>query len=167
MEMCMDIKTFVRVEYMRSDLFDVKVGVHQGSVLCPLLLAVVMDEVTKNIRENVVKRILYEDDLLLLEVDWEEVEYHYSQKKEVLKDKGMKVNVNKTIALYKGRRIIKMHTYKYLCSVCKKGVGRNSILCASCKNWVHKRCSRTKGNLANATNFECKQCQGFIDQKHR
>ena len=32
--------------------FDVKVGVHQESILSPLLFAQVMDEVTKDIRER-------------------------------------------------------------------------------------------------------------------
>ena len=27
---------------------------------------------------------------------------------------------------------------KHLCSVCKKGVGRNSVYCSFCKHWVHK-----------------------------
>ena len=36
------IKTYVIVECMRSDLFNVKIEVYQGSVVSPLLLAVVM-----------------------------------------------------------------------------------------------------------------------------
>jgi len=50
MEMCEGIKTAVRLESVRSELFDVKVSVHQGSVLSLFFFAVVMDEVTKNIR---------------------------------------------------------------------------------------------------------------------
>ena len=46
MEMYTNIETSVKVKYTRSDLFDVKVGVHQGSILSPLLFALVMDEVT-------------------------------------------------------------------------------------------------------------------------
>lgn len=40
-----------------------KVGVHQGSMLSRLLFAVVMDEVTKDAREGVMKEFLYADDL--------------------------------------------------------------------------------------------------------
>ena len=54
MEMYTNNETFVKVEYTRSKSFDEKVGVHQGSILSPLLLALVMDEVTKDIREGVV-----------------------------------------------------------------------------------------------------------------
>ena len=55
MEMYTNIETSVKVEYARSESFDVKVGVHQGSIVSPLLFALVMDEVTKDIREGVVK----------------------------------------------------------------------------------------------------------------
>ena len=78
-KMYSDIKTSVRVECERSESFDVKVGVHQGSVLSPLLFAVVMDEVTKDVREGVVKEILYADDLVLLGDSWKEVESRYTR----------------------------------------------------------------------------------------
>ena len=32
-------------------------------------------------------------------------------------------------------------TGKWPCGVCRKGVGVNSILCMTCKQWVHKRFS--------------------------
>jgi len=73
------IKTAVRLESVRSELLDVKVGILQGSVLSPFLFAVVMDEVTKNIREGLVKEISYADDLVLLGDDWKEVELQYSK----------------------------------------------------------------------------------------
>ena len=44
-------------------------------MLSSLLFALVMDEETKNIREGVVKKILYADDFGVL--SWEEVEYRY------------------------------------------------------------------------------------------
>ena len=59
MEMYTNIKTSVKVEYTRSKSFDVKVRVHQGSILSPLLFALVMDEVTKDIRKEVEKEMLY------------------------------------------------------------------------------------------------------------
>ena len=74
MEMYTNIETSVKVEYTRSESFDVQVGVHQGSILSPLLFALVMDEVTKDIREGVVKEMLYADDIVLVGDNWEEVE---------------------------------------------------------------------------------------------
>ena len=46
MEMYTNIKTHMKVEYTRSEPFGEKVGVHQGSILSPLLFALVIDEVT-------------------------------------------------------------------------------------------------------------------------
>ena len=56
MKMYINIETSAKVEYARSESFDVKVGIHQGSILSSLLFALVMDEVTKDIREGVVKK---------------------------------------------------------------------------------------------------------------
>ena len=43
-------KSWVRVDSELSEKFEVKVGMHQGSVLPPLLFAVVVDVVTKFVR---------------------------------------------------------------------------------------------------------------------
>ena len=43
-------KTNVRVGSAYSEKFEVKVGVHQGYVLSPLLLAIVVDVITENAR---------------------------------------------------------------------------------------------------------------------
>ena len=43
-----------------------KVGVHQGSVLSPLLFSIMIDEVTENARKGWMKQILYADDLVLM-----------------------------------------------------------------------------------------------------
>ena len=71
--MCMNIETSLKAESMSSKSFDVKVGVHQRSVLSPLLFAVVMDEMTKDIREGVVEELLYAHNLMVVGESWEEV----------------------------------------------------------------------------------------------
>ena len=70
METYTNIKTSVKVECTRSQPFDAKVGVHQGSILSPVLFALVMDEVTKEIKEGVLYEMLYAGDLLLLGDNW-------------------------------------------------------------------------------------------------
>ena len=74
MEMYTNIEPSVKVEYTRSEPFDVKVGVHQGSILSPLLFALVMDEVTKDITEGVVTEMLHPNDIVLISNYWKEVE---------------------------------------------------------------------------------------------
>ena len=42
---------------------------------------------------------------------------------------------------------------KYPCSVCRKGVTRNSLFCTSCDAWVHKKCSGIKDRLVYIPDF--------------
>ena len=46
------------------------------------------------------------------------------------------------------------------CSVCGKRVGVNSIHCATCGYWVHRRCSGVQRSLMRvAQGFVCKVCK--------
>ena len=58
---------------------------------------------------------------------------------------------------------------KWPCSVCQKGVGRNSICCEFCKKWVHKRCSGVKDKLQAVVEFQCPRCrlgdQGMTNER--
>src|SRR5579863_5536190 len=49
-------------------------------------------------------------------------------------------------------------TSKWPCGVCRKGVCRNSVLCAVCKKWVHKKCSGVKGRLTDGIKLICPVC---------
>ena len=51
-------KTRVRVGSVYSEEFKVKVGVCQGSVLSPLLFAIVVDVITQNSKRGVVNELL-------------------------------------------------------------------------------------------------------------
>ena len=48
---------------------------------------------------------------------------------------------------------------EFPCSVCRTGVGRNSIFCNGCKHWVHKKCSGLK-RLKKDPDYRCTWCQG-------
>ena len=50
---------------------------------------------------------------------------------------------------------------KYLCNVCGKGVGRNSIYCTSCVPWVHKKCCGIKDRLVDIPDFKCHRYVGL------
>ena len=56
-----------------SEKFEVKVGVHQGSVLPPLLFAIVVDVITENVRLGMVDELLYADDLAMMRETMEDL----------------------------------------------------------------------------------------------
>ena len=45
------------------------------------------------------------------------------------------------------------------CTVCGRRVGKNSIRCTKCKNWLHKRCTGFLGSVAKTKKFIC---QGLL-----
>jgi len=51
-------------------------------------------------------------------------------------------------------------TGAFPCSVCRSGVGVNSIQCSICKLWVHKKCSAIKGRLVAIPDYVCPRCRG-------
>ena len=58
--------TVVRTDDGLRESFEVKVGLHQGSVLSPLLFAAVMDVVSSEARSGLPSKLLYADDLVLM-----------------------------------------------------------------------------------------------------
>jgi mannose/fructose/N-acetylgalactosamine-specific phosphotransferase system component IID len=68
-----DAWTVVRTADGDSEGFEVKVGLHQGSVLSPLLFIIVMEAVTVHIRGGLPWELLYADDLVLIAKSLEEL----------------------------------------------------------------------------------------------
>ena len=56
----------VKVGFEFLEEFYVAVGVHHGYVLSPLLFAIVVNVVTENAREGLMKEVLYVGDLVLM-----------------------------------------------------------------------------------------------------
>ena len=75
--------------------------------------------------------------------------------------KRLQVNISKIkILLCKPPAECAVTPSKYLCGVCKKGVGKNSIFCHHSKSWIHPRCSNIKGHLRSDPNLKCQKfCQ--------
>ena len=48
---------------------------------------------------------------------------------------------------------------EFPCTVCRTGVGGNSIFCKGCKHWVHEKCSGLK-HLTEDLDYRCTRCQG-------
>ena len=85
-----------------SEEFEVKVGVNQESVLSPLLFAIVVDVITENTRRGVVNKLLYADDLVLMNETMEDLKKRFWNWKDALESKGLKVNTRKTKVMVNG-----------------------------------------------------------------
>jgi len=48
---------------------------------------------------------------------------------------------------------------RWLCGVCGRGVGNNSIQCTSCHTWGHRKCTGIKGSMYKVMKtFTCRGC---------
>ena len=134
-------------------------------MLSPLLFIIVMEAVTHSVREGLPWEILYADDLVLVGKCEGELKEKLRKWNECLKDKGLKINEEKTKVMCESfgtgtTQVIS--NVKHPCSVCLKGVGVNSIRCTQCIQWVHARCSRVKGSLKKVeSSFICR-CNGEL-----
>ena len=66
-------RTKVRVGSGLSEKFGVRVGVHQGFVISPLIFAIVVHAVTEQARKGLLNEILYADDLVLMSENLEDL----------------------------------------------------------------------------------------------
>ena len=89
-------RTKVRVETHYSKELEVNGGVHQGSVLSPLLFAIVVDVATYKIKEGKLQEILYVDDIVLIAESMAELQETFYCWKSALESKGLKVNLMRT-----------------------------------------------------------------------
>ena len=74
---------------------EVKVGLHQGSVLSPLLFAAVMDVVSSDARSGLPSELLYADDLVIMAPTMEQLGRRVADWRASLLAKGLKVNAGK------------------------------------------------------------------------
>ena len=66
----------------------------------------------------------------------------------------MRVNMNKTkVMISEEHQKARQKAGIWLCGVCSKGVGSNSLQCTSCQKWVHKKCSGIKGRESKDTYY--------------
>ena len=157
--MYFNAKSSVRVNGKFGRDIPVNVGVHQGSVLSPLLFIIVLEALSSNFRTGLPWELLYADDLVLIAESIAELETLYERWKSGMEMKGLHVNIKKTKILCSKSNTTPLNkSGKNPCAVCWKGVGTNSILCNSCKNWTHKKCTTIKGNLSRVKDFVCKRC---------
>ena len=155
----------IRVNDSYSDNISVKVGVHQGSVLSPLLFIIVLEALSKEFRTGCPWELFYADDLVVSAETPEALREKLLTWKHNFELKGLRVNMGKTKYMASGHNLdVLKDSGRFPCGVCRKGVGTNSILCSSCAHWVHHGCSGVKGKLKEDPSFKCNRCLGTARQ---
>ena len=79
-------KSKVRVNNCYSEEFGVKVGVHQGSVLSPLLFIIVLEALSREFRTGTPWELLYADDLVVIAETEEELRSKLSKWKKGMEE---------------------------------------------------------------------------------
>ena len=75
---------------------EVRVGLHQGSVLSPLLFSAVMDVVSSDARSGLPSELLYANDLVIMAPTMEQLGRRVTDWSANLLGKGLKVNAGKS-----------------------------------------------------------------------
>ncbi|MES9950323.1 MAG: reverse transcriptase domain-containing protein, partial [Candidatus Thiodiazotropha sp.] len=156
-----DVRSRVRVGDGYSEEFGVRVGVHQGSVLSPLLFIMVLEALSLEFRTGCPWELLYADDLMVSAGSMEELLVKLEAWKSGMEKKGLRVNMGKTKVMVSGLNLdVLKKSGKHPCGVCQTGVGSNAICCGGCDRWVHKKCSGIRGSLRPDPEFRCARCLG-------
>ena len=143
----------VRVGEGYSGEFEVKVGVHQGSVLSPLLFIIVLEALSREFRCGVPWEDLYAIDLVIIAESLEKCVRRLLTWKEAMEEKGLRVNAGKTKIMICGTGLdLLQSSGEFPCAVC-------SIFCKGCTHWVRKKCSGLK-RLTEDPDYRCTRCQG-------
>ena len=113
--------TIFRTDTGLSANFEVKVGLHQGSVLSPLVFAAVMYVVSSEARSGLPSELLYADDLVIMAPTMEQLGRRWADWRASLLGKGLKINAGKSkvmVGSSGGKMII--NSEKWPCGVCGK-----------------------------------------------
>ena len=94
-EMNANARSRVRIGKEYSEKFEVRVGVHQGSVFSPLLF-IVLEVLSREFRSGVLREDLYADDLVIISESLEECVRRVLTWKEAMDEKVLKVSAGKT-----------------------------------------------------------------------
>ena len=97
-------ETVVRTVYGNSKSFEVKVGMHQGLALSPLLFVIVMEAISREFRVALPWELLYADDLAVIAETEEELIKRLDEWKDNVESKGMRVNMNIIKVMISGER---------------------------------------------------------------
>ncbi|KAK3569731.1 hypothetical protein QTP86_004055 [Hemibagrus guttatus] len=119
-------RTVVRCAVGQTEEFKVEVGLHQGSALSPFLFAIVMDQLSEEVRHESPWTIMFADDIVICSESREQVEENLERWRFVLERRRMKVSRSKTEYMcvneregsgtvrLQGEEVKKVQEFKYL-----------------------------------------------------
>ncbi|KAK3514090.1 hypothetical protein QTP70_003205 [Hemibagrus guttatus] len=85
-------RTVVRCAVGQTEEFKVEVGLHQGSALSPFLFAMVMDQLSEEVRQESPWTMMIADDIVICSDSREQVEENLERWRFALERRGMKVS---------------------------------------------------------------------------
>ncbi|KAK3572272.1 hypothetical protein QTP86_029686 [Hemibagrus guttatus] len=137
-------RTVVRCAVGQTEEFKVEVGLHQGSALSPFLFAIVMDQLSEEVRQESSWTMMFADDIVICsESRGEQVEENLERWRCALERRGMKVSRSKTEYMcvneregsgtvrLQGEEVKKVQEFKYLGSTVQSN--------GECRKEVKKR----------------------------
>ncbi|KAK3512256.1 hypothetical protein QTP70_002279 [Hemibagrus guttatus] len=89
-------RTVVRCAVGQTEEFNVEVGLHQGPALSPFLFAIVMDQLSEEVRQEYPWTMMFADDIVICSESREQVEENLERWRFALERRGMKVSRIKT-----------------------------------------------------------------------
>ena len=122
--------TTVRCGAGNTKQFEIRVGLHQGSCLSPLLFIIVMDAVSEFVRRDAPWDMLYADDLVVAEDSESNLQTRFLRWQQALEIQGLRINVGKTETMVcsktddpvvivdsRGQALKQVEVFKYLGSM--------------------------------------------------
>ncbi|KAK3569471.1 hypothetical protein QTP86_031431, partial [Hemibagrus guttatus] len=119
-------RTVVRCAVGQTEEFNVEVGLHQGSALSPFLFAILMDQLSEEVRQESPWTMMFADDIVICSESREQVEENLERWRFALERRGMKVSRSKTEYMcvneregsgtvrLQGEEVKKVQEFKYL-----------------------------------------------------
>ncbi|KAK3548010.1 hypothetical protein QTP70_002315 [Hemibagrus guttatus] len=119
-------RTVVRCAVGQTEEFKVEVGLHQGSALSPFLFAIVMDQLSEEVRQEFPWTMMFADDIVICSESREQVEENLERWRFALERRGTKVSRSKTEYMcvnerkgsgtvrLQGEEVTKVQEFKYL-----------------------------------------------------
>ncbi|KAK3560072.1 hypothetical protein QTP86_033795 [Hemibagrus guttatus] len=119
-------RTVVKCAVGQTEEFKVEVGLHQGSALSPFLFAIVMDQLSEEVRQEPPWTMMFADDIVICSESREQVEESLERWRFALERRGMKVSRSKTEYMcvneregsgtvrLQGEEVKKVQEFKYL-----------------------------------------------------